>query len=53
MLVQAGLLDDDNTPRKGDNAVEAAIRADDRLSEDAKRALITVYRGMLSSSVAT
>lgn len=54
LLAQAGLLDADHaTPSPaapgaaspGD--AEAAIRADQRLSEEQKTALITVYRSML------
>lgn len=52
LMAQAGLFDADE-PDDANNAVEAAIKADRRLSEDAKRALITVYRGMLSGSVET
>ncbi len=45
MLEQAGLLDD--PPPTGDDVVdvEAAIRADPRLSDGQKEALVGVYRG--------
>ena len=48
MLAQAaGLDDDDNTPPN--SGTEAAIRADVRLSESQKQALLSVYRSFLSS----
>jgi transcriptional regulator with XRE-family HTH domain len=54
LLAQAGLIDAMAGPRTGaeDESVvpdtERAIRADKRLSEDQKSALIVVYRSMLS-----
>jgi transcriptional regulator with XRE-family HTH domain len=48
LLAQAGLLDAGAPEDSGGNAVEEAIRADQRLSAEAKQALITVYRGMLN-----
>ena len=48
LLVQAGLLDGHRP--EGDDAterVQSAIRADDRLTEDQKAALIAVYHSML------
>lgn len=58
LLAQAGLLDGDRTAPAGPGQgsaggspppadAEAAIRADQRLSEEQKSALITVYRSML------
>jgi transcriptional regulator with XRE-family HTH domain len=56
LLAQAGLLDPDRGTRTGPAAgssppidAEAAIRADQRLTDDQKSALITVYRSMLRS----
>jgi transcriptional regulator with XRE-family HTH domain len=48
MLAQAAGLDDDDThpPNSG---TEAAIRADLRLSESQKQALLSVYRSFLST----
>jgi len=48
MLAQAAGLDDDDThpPNSG---TEAAIRADERLSESQKQALLSVYRSFLST----
>ena len=45
MLAQAGLFDD-SVPASppGDGATEAAIRADPRLTDDKKEALLAVYR---------
>ena len=47
MLEQAGLLDD--TARR-DADTEAAIRADPRLTESQKEALLGVYRGFTAGS---
>jgi transcriptional regulator with XRE-family HTH domain len=57
LLAEAGLLDPDSPARAGKAAdpgsgpsrpeVEAAIRADRRLGDDQKAALITVYRSMI------
>jgi transcriptional regulator with XRE-family HTH domain len=57
LLAEAGLLDPDSSAGPGTVAdpgsgpsfpdVEAAIRADQRLGDDQKAALITVYRSML------
>jgi transcriptional regulator with XRE-family HTH domain len=56
LLAQAGLLDPDRASPAGPAAAatppvdaEAAIRADQRLTDDQKSALITVYRSMLRS----
>jgi hypothetical protein len=65
MLTQAGLIDaiaGATDPRAGDAAAadepsvpetEQAIRADRRLSEDQKSALIVVYRSMLGQPEST
>lgn len=51
MLAQAaGLDDDDAAPANSDT--EAAIRADARLSESQKQALLSVYRSFLSTESA-
>lgn len=48
LLAQAGLLDPDNRgDPETDAPVETAIRAENRLSEEQKTALIAVYRSML------
>jgi len=47
LLEQAGLLDDP-TPRRAD--AEAAIRADPRLTNSQKEALLAVYRGFTADS---
>jgi transcriptional regulator with XRE-family HTH domain len=56
LLAQAGLLDAHDAGKRGEPdesaagcSVEAAIRADERLSEERKTALIAVYRSMLQS----
>ncbi len=63
LLAQAGLLDPDRTAATGTGPAgspagsaastaadaESAIRADQRLTDDQKSALITVYRSMLRS----
>jgi len=56
LLAQAGLLDPDRAGPAGPAAdsvaatdAESAIRADQRLTDDQKSALITVYRSMLRS----
>ncbi len=57
LLAQAGLLDPDRAPTSPNRAAsgtsgtdaESAIRADQRLTDDQKSALITVYRSMLRS----
>lgn len=49
LLEHAGLLEDD--PAAGDDlagATERAIRADPRLSDEHKQALLAVYRGFIS-----
>jgi transcriptional regulator with XRE-family HTH domain len=58
LLAQAGLLDPDRTAQDGPAAAsarqaaadaESAIRADQRLTDEQKNALISVYRSMLRS----
>ncbi len=54
LLAQAGLLDGAARPDLAGTApgaadAEAAIRSDQRLTEEQKNALITVYRSMLRS----
>jgi len=58
LLAQAGLIDamvpadgnaDGTAPRKDVLATEDAIRADQRLSEEQKAALVAVYRSMLGA----
>ncbi len=55
LLAQAGLLDPERAGAPGQAAsatpsdAESAIRADQRLTDDQKSALITVYRSMLRS----
>jgi transcriptional regulator with XRE-family HTH domain len=57
LLAQAGLLDPDRAPASPNPSsggapgtdAESAIRADQRLTDDQKSALITVYRSMLRS----
>ena len=56
LLAQAGLIDamvpadaNGTTPRKDVPETEDAIRADQRLSEEQKSALIAVYRSMLGT----
>lgn len=46
MLAQAGVLLDENVPI----ATDMAIRADPRLTEAQKEALLAVYRGFISDS---
>jgi transcriptional regulator with XRE-family HTH domain len=48
MLAQAAGLDDDDSPAPN-TGTEAAIRADVRLSESQKQALLSVYRSFLSN----
>jgi transcriptional regulator with XRE-family HTH domain len=50
LLAEAGLIapaDDQDETGSANPSTEAAIRADGRLSEDQKSALIAVYRSML------
>jgi transcriptional regulator with XRE-family HTH domain len=46
LLEQAGLLDGQGTASGSGGQVEAAIRTDERLSEEQKAALIAVYHSM-------
>jgi transcriptional regulator with XRE-family HTH domain len=53
LLAQAGLLDrDDGATGNGEHAVdtEASIRADPKLSDSQKEALLAVYRSYLASN---
>jgi transcriptional regulator with XRE-family HTH domain len=50
LLEQAGLLDDTAT---GEPDTESAIKADPRLSERQKEALLAVYRGFVSEDAGT
>lgn len=47
LLAQAGLLDQAAPAR---SRVESAIRAEERLSDEQKTALLTVYRSMIGTS---
>jgi transcriptional regulator with XRE-family HTH domain len=47
MLEHAGLVDDDAPGGRDPESTEAAIRADPRLSEGQKEALLGVYRGFV------
>jgi transcriptional regulator with XRE-family HTH domain len=47
MLEHAGLVDDDASGRPDLESTEAAIRADPRLSDRQKEALLGVYRGFV------
>ena len=51
MLAQAAGLDEDDSPaaHAAHTGTEAAIRADGRLSESQKQALLSVYRSFLST----
>jgi len=51
LFEQAGLIT--NTEEPGDEATEAAIRTDRRLSEAQRHALLGVYRSFLGTSDAT
>jgi transcriptional regulator with XRE-family HTH domain len=48
LLEQAGLLDDENADDSRSPDTESAIKADPRLSERQKEALLAVYRGFVS-----
>jgi transcriptional regulator with XRE-family HTH domain len=55
LLAQAGLIDaltGELTPSTPAALTERAIRADERLSEDQKAALVAVYRSMLAAPTA-
>jgi transcriptional regulator with XRE-family HTH domain len=53
LLAQAGLLHRDTSaaekPEAGQRDIEAAIKAEERLSDDQKNALIAVVRSMLAA----
>ncbi|MGH9265435.1 MAG: helix-turn-helix domain-containing protein [Acidimicrobiales bacterium] len=51
MMAQAGLRDDEAAPAEGKvepRSTESAIRADSKLTDDQKEALLSVYRSYLS-----
>jgi transcriptional regulator with XRE-family HTH domain len=50
MLERAGLLDEEPSEGAAEPAVEAAIKADARLTEEQKEALLAVYRGFVGRS---
>jgi transcriptional regulator with XRE-family HTH domain len=50
LYARAGLLDEDAVARPLD--VEQAIRLDERLTDDQKDALLSVYRGFIATSPA-
>lgn len=50
MLAQAGLFADGEEPPKGHQATEDAIRADPRLGEQQKEALLAVYRTLVTDA---
>jgi transcriptional regulator with XRE-family HTH domain len=58
LLAEAGLLDPDNSAaaaprpdsRPAGSGPEAAIRADERLSDEQKAALVAVYQSMIKST---
>lgn len=50
LLTQAGLFEDGAAPAAGDDATEAAIQADPRLSDKQKDALLAVYRTLVAES---
>ncbi len=51
MLAHAGLLGDDPADAAGESPVtEAAIRADRRLTDDQKEALLSVYRSYIANN---
>jgi transcriptional regulator with XRE-family HTH domain len=50
MLEQAGLLDEEDSNSRPPVDVEAAIKADPRLSESQKEALLAVYARFVSDS---
>lgn len=52
LLAHAG-IDDDSSDAAVLPHTEAAIRADDRLSDDQKQALLTVYRSYVQANAAT
>ncbi|UGS33984.1 putative HTH-type transcriptional regulator [Capillimicrobium parvum] len=51
MLAQAGLFEDEDPLTPGERgAAEAAIRADPRLTDEKKEALLAVYRSLVDGS---
>ena len=47
LLTQAGLLDEETQDADAPSGVEAAIKADPRLTQQAKQTLLAVYRSLL------
>jgi hypothetical protein len=52
LLTHAG-IDDDTDTSSARPDTESAIRADDRLSDDQKQALLSVYRSYVQTNAAT
>ena len=52
LLVQAGLLEAEE-PAEGAPSVEDAVRADPRLTEDQRAAMLAVYRSYVAQNTAT
>ena len=52
LLVQAGLLESSEGEAAGGPSVEDAIRADTRISDDQKSAMLAVYRSYLAQNIA-
>lgn len=50
LLAQAGMFEDAEATPAGHDATEAAIRADPRLSDKQKDALLAVYRTLVAES---
>jgi hypothetical protein len=50
LLAKFGFAEDGDAEGKPGTGVEEAIRADERLSEEQKRALLSVYRSYVESS---
>jgi transcriptional regulator with XRE-family HTH domain len=50
LLAEAGVIADAGGDAAPASGTEAAIRADDRLTDDQKRALLSVYRSYVSES---
>jgi len=52
LLVQAGLLESSEGEQAGGTSVEDAIRADTRISDDQKTAMLAVYRSYIAQNTA-
>jgi transcriptional regulator with XRE-family HTH domain len=50
LLAQAGFFSDNDSEKPDDKVTESAIRADRRLTESQRRALLTVYRSYVESN---